>query len=166
MSSDEDFFELMRSIGVKPLGEKPAPKRRKKSASGGALHLVEGPVAPKPRPKYSPVPVRRVSARPKKIDRRFEPDDQVDLHGLTLEDALFKVHRRVMSAHARGYGSLLVITGKGLNSEVEGGVLRRGVWDWLMTAPEDCIASFEEAPPFLGGSGALLVFLYRKETVK
>ncbi|MDT8445370.1 MAG: Smr/MutS family protein [bacterium] len=168
MSSDDQFFELMRNLGVRPLGKQPPPKARKntKASLAGPLELTSEPVAPKPRPKYSPKPFRWVSARPAKINRDFEPDDELDLHGERLEDALFKVHRRLMSAEARGLGSLLVITGKGLNSEVEGGVLRRGVWDWLQSGPEEVIASFEEAPSFMGGSGALLIFLYRKQPVK
>ena len=53
---------------------------------------------------------------------------------------------------------LLIITGKGLNSAKEGGVLRKITQNWLDQNSAK-IREFRPAPSYHGGSGAFLVFL-------
>ena len=152
MKSDEEFFELMRRAGVKPLAG-----RDKKSGS----ELIKLKTAPKvPLTKKIVQPPKRLKFKRPKISRGFEPDLTLDLHGLTLNQALVEAEAALARAFRLGFSHILFITGKGLNSGVEGGVLGPGLWDYLTRLIPGKIAQIERAPVYLGGSGAILVFLY------
>ena len=92
-------------------------------------------------------------------------DLELDLHGLTREEALASLERFVTGAHNRGQKAVLVITGKGNNSPEEP-VLRGAVAGWLRDRGKGMVAEFSPAPRQMGGSGAFVVFLKEKETVK
>ena len=85
---------------------------------------------------------------------------ELDLHGLTREEALVELARFVTSAHRQGEKALLVITGKGNNSPGEP-VLQGAVVGWLREKGKMMVAEFAPAPRDLGGSGAIVVFLRR-----
>jgi DNA-nicking Smr family endonuclease len=94
-------------------------------------------------------------------------DARLDLHGLTQAQAHAALLRFLRSAHARDARLVLVITGKGLKNfgargEVEHGVLRRHVPQWL-GLPEfrSLVVGFEDAHIAHGGEGALYVRLRR-----
>ncbi len=85
---------------------------------------------------------------------------QLDLHGLTREEALEALPRFLGSAAAHGEKAVLVITGKGNNSLVEP-VLQQAVLGWLRDAGRKLVVEFAPAPREMGGSGAFVVFLRR-----
>jgi DNA-nicking Smr family endonuclease len=83
------------------------------------------------------------------------------------------LHRFLVRAQERGYGMVLVITGKGGAAEAgngpsgERGVLRRMVPHWLRLADlRPLVLGFEESSPHHGGSGALYVRLRRRRSTR
>ena len=85
-------------------------------------------------------------------------EEQIDLHGLTKDEALAGLKRFLAAAHGRQRLAVLVITGKGNNSPAEP-VLQGAVASWLRTEGKAIVAEFSPAPARLGGSGAFVVFL-------
>jgi len=85
-------------------------------------------------------------------------DLELDLHGLTREEALGSLSRFVTGAFNRGQRAILVITGKGNNSPAEP-VLQSAVASWLRESGKKMVAEFAPAPRQMGGSGAFVVFL-------
>lgn len=85
-------------------------------------------------------------------------EQQLDLHGMTREEAWDKLPRFVRSAQQQGVKTLLIITGRGNNSP-EGPVLPGVVDRWLRDEGKELVVEFFPAPPALGGAGARLVFL-------
>ena len=86
-----------------------------------------------------------------------KPEAQLDLHGLSREDALTRLGFFLENARHHGFHCVLIITGKG--SQLTGGaVLRAAVLDWL-AANREHLEEWVEAPRRYGGSGALIVFL-------
>lgn len=85
-------------------------------------------------------------------------DRQLDLHGLTREEALAALAPFLMSARSAGEKGVLIITGKG-NHSVEGPVLQQVVASWLRDQGRDFITEYAPAPQELGGGGAFIVFL-------
>jgi len=83
---------------------------------------------------------------------------QLDLHGLTREEALAALPRFLDSARRKGQKAALVITGKGINSPGEP-VLQQAIASWLRDAGRGVVLEFTPAPRELGGSGAYVVFL-------
>lgn len=87
-------------------------------------------------------------------------DRQLDLHGLTREEALAALPRFLRNARVHGEKAVLVITGKGINSPGEP-VLQQAVAAWLRDAGREFVVEFAPAPREMGGSGAFVVFLRR-----
>jgi DNA-nicking Smr family endonuclease len=85
-------------------------------------------------------------------------DYQLDLHGLTREEALTELPRFLRTARMKGQTAVLVITGKGYNSAGEP-VLQQAVAAWLRDAGREWVVEFAPAPREMGGSGAFVVFL-------
>lgn len=83
---------------------------------------------------------------------------QLDLHGLTREEALDALPRFLQSAQRKGQKAVLVITGKGHHSAEEP-VLHQAVASWLRDAGRAFVLEFAPAPRELGGSGAYVVFV-------
>jgi DNA-nicking Smr family endonuclease len=92
-------------------------------------------------------------------------DLELDLHGLTRDEALENLARFVQGAYNRGQKGVLVITGKGNNSPGEP-VLRSAVAGWLREAGKSMIAEFVAAPREMGGSGAFVIFLKEKKVLE
>jgi len=85
-------------------------------------------------------------------------DYQLDLHGLTRDEALAELPRFLRTARAKGQTAVLVITGKGNHSATEP-VLQQAVTGWLREAGRELVVEFAPAPREMGGSGAFIVFL-------
>lgn len=85
-------------------------------------------------------------------------DRQLDLHGLTREEALSALTPFLVSARAAGEQAVLVITGKGSHSAA-GPVLQQVVAGWLRDQGRNLVAEFAPAPGAYGGSGAYVIFL-------
>jgi DNA-nicking Smr family endonuclease len=105
-------------------------------------------------------PLRPVStSRMRQLKRgEIRVDLELDLHGLTRDEALQSLHRFISGAYMRGQKAVLVITGKGNNSPDEP-VLIRAVAGWLQDKGREMVAEFTPAPREMGGSGAFIVFL-------
>jgi len=85
-------------------------------------------------------------------------DRQLDLHGLTRDEALEAMPRFLRNARVHGEKAVLIITGKGINSPGEP-VLQQAVAAWLRDAGREFILEFAPAPREMGGGGAFVVFL-------
>jgi len=85
-------------------------------------------------------------------------DRQLDLHGLTRDEALLELPRFLRNAHHKGCAAVLIITGKGNNSPAEP-ILQQAVSSWLRDSGRELVAEYTPAPREMGGSGAFVVFL-------
>ena len=87
--------------------------------------------------------------------------DELDLHGLTVEEARPLLGEFLSQSARRGLRCLRVIHGKGLRSPNREPVLKRRVAGWLIQR-EDVLA-FCQARAADGGSGAVVVLLKGRE---
>tara|TARA_B100000700_G_C14342156_1_gene533181 strand:+ start:44 stop:496 length:453 start_codon:yes stop_codon:yes gene_type:complete len=83
------------------------------------------------------------------------PDDEIDLHGKTRDEAISIVQKFVFDCYQKNFRSALIITGKGHHSTEKEPVLKREVKLWLERNGDNYINDFQEAPPRFGGSGAI-----------
>ena len=83
------------------------------------------------------------------------PDDEIDLHGKTRNEAIKVVQKFVIDCYQKNFRSALIITGKGSHSAEKSPVLKREVKLWLERNGDPYITDFQEAPPRFGGSGAI-----------
>lgn len=85
-------------------------------------------------------------------------DYELDLHGLTKDEALDALNSFVKGAYRRGQKAVLVITGRG-NHSTEEPVLKSAVDKWLRSDGKEMVVEFLSAPRQMGGEGAVVVFL-------
>ncbi|MDX8384904.1 MAG: Smr/MutS family protein [Gallionella sp.] len=83
--------------------------------------------------------------------------DSLDLHGLNTDAARKLLQEFLHNAVQRQFRCVLVIHGKGVNSERGEAVLRKLTRNWL--TQHASVLGFCDATPRLGGSGAVLVLL-------
>lgn len=173
---DLDLFMLAMS-GVERLGRKPEKARhdsppspvrtlvRKIEESEQKLFLeainglkldikfedsVEEPDEPaKPRPVSRMKQLRRGTIR---------IDYELDLHGLTKDEAIDALESFIKGAVRRGQKAVLVITGKGLHSADEP-VIKKAVEKWMNNEGKELVSEFFSPPREMGGDGAFAVFL-------
>ena len=108
-------------------------------------------------------PARSSSSRMRQLRRgTIRISEELDLHGSLKDEALRRLEQFITSASARGLEAVLVITGKGHNSP-EGPVLPAAVDAWLRDRGKSMVAEFHAAPRDKGGSGAVVVFLKRRQ---
>lgn len=110
---------------------------------------VESPLPEKP---HSPSRLRQLRRGTIRIDY------ELDLHGLTRDEALDALALFIGGAFRRQQQAVLIITGKG-NHSPEEPVLKGAVEKWLREAGRAMVAEFLQAPRQLGGEGAVVVFL-------
>lgn len=166
---DTTFERLMRRSGIKRLASKEtsADQPAQMPEENAGIEFEDAfdwrweinRIATSGKFSGRPKRLRPALKRKRKVSRNFSPDEVLDLHGETKPDALDRVHRKMQTAESDGYQSLLIITGKGMNSKKKGGVLGSAVWEWLDQYQLDHPIRFQWAPPHLGGKGAILVFL-------
>jgi DNA-nicking Smr family endonuclease len=108
--------------------------------------------------------------RPKTVDRLrqlqrgiIRLDYELDLHGLTRDEALASLAEFIASAVRRQQKAVLVIVGQGHNSS-GAPVLQGAVASWLRDHGRDLVAEFAPAPRDMGGDGAFVVFLRKPGT--
>jgi DNA-nicking Smr family endonuclease len=92
-------------------------------------------------------------------------DYELDLHGLTKDEAIHALETFVKGAYRRGQQAVLVITGRGNHSPDEP-VLKIAVESWLRESGAPMVAEFFSAPRQFGGEGAIVVFLKKSLEVK
>ena len=90
-------------------------------------------------------------------DSPKRPDDEIDLHGKTRDEAIKIVQKFVIDCYQKKFRSALIITGKGHHSAEKAPVLKREVKLWLERNGDSYISDFNEAPPRFGGSGAIWI---------
>ena len=86
--------------------------------------------------------------------------DQLDLHGLRVDEARACWRNSSALRTARGLRCVRVIHGKGWGSKNREPVLKRKVAGWL--AQRDEVLAYCEARPADGGGGAVVVLLQAK----
>ena len=176
------FADEMGFLGVKPLPGKtiegPAPKQgravqppvlstdskeeRDKEAFLEALGSMEKTFVDE-WPEDDPVK-NAVPRRMKQVERgQLKPEAELDLHGLTVEEACTKLRFFLQDALYQGCRTVLLITGKGLHSS-DGPVLRIAM-ESLLESQGELVLEWGLAPQRYGGSGALIVFLRQSGTL-
>ena len=83
--------------------------------------------------------------------------DQIDLHGLRVEQAREAIANFFLQADKRSLRCLRIIHGKGLGSINREPILKEKVLRWLVQREE--VIAFCQARPNDGGAGALIVLL-------
>jgi DNA-nicking Smr family endonuclease len=175
-AGDADLF--YRAVeGVKRLHPAPVPEKSGKPSPQRASRLDEEERAvflralenlkldvsfrdelPEEESPAKPLPMNRL----RQVKRgALRIDFQLDLHGLTRDEALQSLATFITGAYNRGQKAVLVITGKGNRSPGEP-VLQGAVSSWLREKGKGMVAEFAPAPRELGGSGAFVVFLKEK----
>lgn len=158
--------QVVRSISTPRAPQRPALLKDRRHENV----IAQPPSMPDPLAHWTPV-VRNPGAligrkTLRKLRRGVRQFDQtLDLHGMTQPEAHVRLKDFLIRSQANGAQLVLVITGRGkestIHESVSGrGVLRRRVPEWLRSFRE-LVSGFEEAPPRLGGGGALFVRLRR-----
>ncbi|HEX8662074.1 MAG TPA: Smr/MutS family protein [Brevundimonas sp.] len=179
MSRRDDLSPDDRRIWARVAGSvTPAkPKKAPRIVPGAAI--VDPPAAPHPKspPKPRGVPdpwtVAPTPSRPRGLPEELEPRRQrrlsrerdpiearIDLHGFGRFQAQDALTAFLLGAQARGYRSVLVITGQGRRGGT--GVIRASVHEWLQgPALRGVVSGFASAARHHGGDGALYVTIRR-----
>lgn len=90
---------------------------------------------------------------------RYAIKTEIDLHGMTSEEARRELHAFLAENTLTGIRCVRIIHGKGLRSGPRGPVLKASVNRWLRQWDE--VLAFVSAPARDGGTGALYVLLRR-----
>ena len=94
---------------------------------------------------------------------RFPIQDYVDLHGLTRQEAEIRVRDFIVHSHQFGLRCILVVHGRGLNSEHRIPVLKEQLPLWLSKGPvKKLVLAFSTARHYDGGTGAIYILLKRR----
>jgi len=94
----------------------------------------------------------------------WKTEDQLDLHGLTRDEALRELDNFLDTCSMKGFRCAQVIHGKGLNSKNSEPVLKTMVWNRLRQ--HSYILAFCQAGPANGGSGAVLILFKSLSAIK
>ena len=96
----------------------------------------------------------------------------IDLHGFTLEQANIAIEKFINISHQEGVSKIIVVTGKGLHSDVEKNpfvskdlsILKYSVPEYIENNKElmKKIIETKDAEIEDGGSGAFYIFLKKK----
>ena len=152
--------------GVKPLPPSdritPAPRppraspRKQATTADVADFLSDHGAGSAPLDEFLRNGLNRMTLR--KLRRGYWPvQDSLDLHGLHRNEARKLLLEFLHQAMQRGLRCVCVGHGKGWHTEGGEGILKVHARHWLTQVPQ--VLAFCEAPPNLGGSGAVLVLL-------
>ena len=160
-----------------PVRPKPVPKKE----DAPTLDIFE--IGQKARPDARghdvlPGMTERLSSQPLRMDSKsharmkrgkLTPEARIDLHGMTMARAQPALAAFILRSQSEGRRLVLVITGKGKQSEDDGpipqrpGVLRHAVPQWLGMPPlAQAVLQVETAHARHGGGGAYYVYLRRQ----
>jgi DNA-nicking Smr family endonuclease len=93
----------------------------------------------------------------------FPVQDHIDLHGLTKKEAEIRVRDFLLKSSRRGLRCVLIVHGRGLNSQDNLAVLKTNIPKWLTTGPaKRIVLAFVTARPYDGGAGAVYVLLRKR----
>ncbi|WP_439470553.1 Smr/MutS family protein [Brevundimonas sp.] len=122
--------------------------------------MVVAPPAPTPA-RSRGTPEELEPRRKRRLSRERDPiEAKIDLHGYGRFQAQDALTAFLMGAQARGYRSVLVVTGQGRRGGT--GIIRASVHEWLQ-APglRTVVSGFAPAARHHGGDGALYVTIRR-----
>ncbi len=155
----------LRAPSEKPVGPKPRPKayqrqRNRRAILDEALH--GGPTVPD-LGDADPILFRQAGVQKRVLEQlrrgQITIKATLDLHGLTLDEALTNLAHFIEAQHQSGIASILIVHGKGLRSGAQGPVLRPAIARWLVQRRD--VLAFATARQCDGGSGATYVLLKR-----
>ncbi len=167
-SEEELFHQAMR--GVTPLSQSgpqvpktppPAPKERRTKAFADLLAECEDFDIELSR-EYLRGQVRDLDPRIFQQLRsgQMSIEAHLDLHGMNRRQARLAVAEFLRSCFLQGMRCVLLIPGRGKNSEGGAGILREELSLWLTQAPlKRVVLCFATAQPRHGGAGAVYVLL-------
>jgi DNA-nicking Smr family endonuclease len=94
----------------------------------------------------------------------FSYQDYVDLHGLNRAEARERTIHFIRRSFGVGLRCVLVVSGRGLNSQDKQPVLKKGLVTWLTQAPlKRIVLAFTSARAHDGGAGAFYVLLRKDQ---
>ena len=149
---------LPPSDRITPTKPKPAARvgRREPVAPAAADNLSDRGAGDVPLTEFARNGISRMTLR--KLKRgQFPVEDSLDLHGLTTDGARQLLLAFLLDSSQRGLRCVAIIHGKGRHAEGGEGILKTLTRHWLTQRAE--ALAFCEAPPKLGGGGAVLVLL-------
>ncbi|EQD52796.1 Smr protein/MutS2 [mine drainage metagenome] len=155
----------LRPAPEKPIGPKPKPKAYQRQRGHQAVldaTLQGGPGIPDLGDADS-VSFRQTGVQKRVLEQlkrgQITIKAVLDLHGLTLDEALAQLGEFIDAKRHAEITSVLIVHGKGLRSGSQGPILRPAIQKWL-TLRQDVLA-FATARQCDGGSGATYVLLKR-----
>ena len=124
-----------------------------------------------------------ISSKEKILDKDFKPQIKnhlkvrsIDLHGYTLEQANNAIEQFILKAFEEEVSKLIVVTGKGIHSDVEKdpyvskdlSILKYSVPEFINNNKNlmSVINDIQDATIEDGGSGAFYVLLKKKRSIK
>lgn len=154
--------------GALPAPPPPVPTKPATKPVRAAAAPAKKP-APKPKPHAKPIwlgPGKVANLDRRTAERvrsgRLPIQRRLDLHGKDRLSAKAAVERFILSCHAHGERSLIIVTGKGARVDGGKGVLYQQVPSWLAEPPlRALVLAVSRAQPKDGGEGALYVLLRR-----
>ena len=141
---------------------RPEPLKRSEDEASALRETMEAPISLEDRLEMGEETVFLRPGLPRRVlldlrRGRWTLQGELDLHGLTREDARAALSRFLASSLQRGARCVRVIHGKGLGSPGGVSILKQLSRGWLAQREE--ILAFCQAAPTQGGSGALMVLL-------
>jgi len=124
-----------------------------------------------------------ISSKEKIFDKDFKPQIKnhikvrsIDLHGYTLEQANNAIEQFILKAFEEGVNKLIVVTGKGIHSDVEKNpyvskdlsILKYSVPEFINNNQNlmKVIIDIQDAKIEDGGSGAFYILLKKNRSIK
>ncbi|WP_440693456.1 Smr/MutS family protein [Candidatus Pelagibacter sp. HIMB1695] len=124
-----------------------------------------------------------ISSKEKILDKDFKPQiknhlkiKSIDLHGYTLEQANDAIEKFILKAFEEEVNKLIVVTGKGIHSDVENNpyvskdlsILKYSVPEFVNKNQNlmRVINDIQDATIEDGGSGAFYILLKKKRSIK
>ncbi len=124
-----------------------------------------------------------ISSKEKIVDKDFKPQIKdhlkvrsLDLHGYTLEQANNAIEQFILKAFEEGVSKLIIVTGKGIHSDVEKdpyvskdlSILKYSVPEFINNNQNlmRVINDIQDATIEDGGSGAFYILLKKNRSIK
>lgn len=169
--SEEDAF-LQAAAGAVPLAPggrsvaPPAPRKKAAAKQSSFATLLEEHIEfdMEHSREFLTGQVRGLDAKTlqKLKAGQFSIQGHLDMHGMNADQARMALSAFLRRSYMEGKRSVLVITGRGLNSPMGLGVLRQELSSWLTQTPlKRIVLAFATARPRHGGSGAVYLLLRR-----
>jgi DNA-nicking Smr family endonuclease len=95
---------------------------------------------------------------------QFPIQDYIDLHGLKKQEAEVRIREFLLQSQRQGLRCVLVVHGRGLNSENNIPVLKERLPVWLKRGPiKKIVLAFSTARTYDGGTGAIYILLRKQK---